>query len=91
MTIGLQLIIILNQAQHEKIKRKALLAPENPAGVGAPRAAMLPEDTSMRSFRTGAAMSGSGTGVDVGAVVGNMEANGVSHIAGLPRLCPLTS
>ncbi|KAI0787101.1 hypothetical protein BC629DRAFT_1440299 [Irpex lacteus] len=59
------------KAQHDKIKRKAILAPENPPATPA--------------LATGRAVpqaqaSAAGTGIDVGAVVGNMEANGVGGL-----------
>ena len=60
------------------MKRKTILAPENPTGGGPPsgRASLLPEDNGILRASTMTAPA-LGTGVDVGAVVGNMEANGV--------------
>lgn len=58
----------------DKIKRKALLAPGNagqPDGFGGPTF----ED---RTRHTGGFGNGISTGLDVGAVVGGMEASGVS-------------
>ncbi len=71
------------KAQCDKIKRKALLAPNsmgqenNPALGGLNRGARSFDEQSNRMRAGGGLMGLGGVGVDVGAVVGGMEANGV--------------
>ena len=60
------------------MKRKAILAPDNSVTASSSRNSFIPEDGSLSRI---ASVSISNAPIDVGAVVGNMEANGVSKRA----------
>jgi hypothetical protein len=69
------------QSQHDKIKRKALLAPNAPGGAAANHSSDDPHSNKLRAFANP---------VDLGAVVGGMEASGVFRSTCSSRVCVLT-